>query len=150
MIARGAGTLFVDRDQPRDVVRVGSDMRSHLGAGIPLTLFPEGRSSRGIAVLPFLPSLLEPAARAGVPCYAASLSYETPGSADPPAETVCWHDSTVQFVPHILRMMRLARIEATVSFARNPFRSNDRKELAQRLWEDVHRGFVPMRQGESA
>ena len=28
---------------------------------------------------PFQPSLLEPAARAGVPCFAASISYETPG-----------------------------------------------------------------------
>ena len=79
-IARGAGTLFVDREQARDVVRAGREISERLELGLPVTIFPEGRSSAGIEILPFQPSLLEPAARAGIPCWAASISYETPGA----------------------------------------------------------------------
>jgi 1-acyl-sn-glycerol-3-phosphate acyltransferase len=145
LIARGSGTLFVDRGRAKDVVRVGDEMTRMLRAGCPLTLFPEGKSSPGREVLPFMPSLLEPAARVGVPCYAVSLSYETPGSEDPPSITVCWYDS-YDFVRHILRLMKIPRIVARVRFAPAPFESSDRKELARRLWDDVRASFVPVRQ----
>jgi 1-acyl-sn-glycerol-3-phosphate acyltransferase len=92
-VAKGAGTLFIDREQAKDVVRAGREMSERLELGLPLTIFPEGRSSRGVEILPFQPSLLEPAARAGVPCFAASISYETPGAKLPPSRTICWHDS---------------------------------------------------------
>src|SRR5512139_963218 len=58
-MSRGAGTLFVDRDRPKDVVRVGGEMIERLEAGLSLTLFPEGKSTRGLEVHPFMPSLLE-------------------------------------------------------------------------------------------
>ena len=71
-ISRGAGTLFVDRERPKDVVRVGGEMVERLEAGLSLTLFPEGKSTRGVDVQPFMPSLLEAAARTGVACHAVS------------------------------------------------------------------------------
>lgn len=145
LIARGSGTLFVDRERPKDVVRAGREMTRRLEAGIPLTIFPEGKSTPGREVLPFMPSLLEPAARAGVPCYAVTLTYETPGVDEPPSVTVCWYDSS-DFVRHIMRLARLPRVEARVRFAPAPTASSDRKELARRLWEDVQRAFVPVRQ----
>jgi len=148
LVARGSGTLFVDRDRAKDVVRVGHEMTRRLQAGIPLTLFPEGKSTRGSEVLPFMPSLLEPAAKAGVPCYGAALSYETPGVTTPPATTVCWYDGH-NFVDHILRLMKVPRIEARVIFTPAPFASSDRKELARRLHEEVVEAFVPVRQLEA-
>jgi 1-acyl-sn-glycerol-3-phosphate acyltransferase len=144
-ISRAAGTLFVDRDSPRDAVRAIRAIRSLLAAGTPITLFPEGGTSRGEEVRPFLPSLLEPAASAGVPCFAASLTYETPNCERPPAETICWSDGS-NFVKHFTGVMGLGRIEARVSFSRTPVQSSDRKELAQRLWEDARGSFVPIRQ----
>jgi 1-acyl-sn-glycerol-3-phosphate acyltransferase len=144
-VARGAGTIFVDRERPKDVVRAGRQMTERLAAGVPLTIFPEGRSSGGATILPYLPSLLEPAARAGVPCFAATIGYETPGSAAPPASTVCWHDGS-SFPAHFLRLAALPRIVARVSFAAEPIRSTDRKELARTLWESSHRAFEPVRQ----
>jgi 1-acyl-sn-glycerol-3-phosphate acyltransferase len=142
-IARSAGTLFVDRTRARDVVRAGSEMRSHLDAGIPLTMFPEGGSSSGETVRPFLPSLLEPAAAAGVPCYAASVTYETV-TAEPPSRVIGWRGHE-PFGPKVRSILRQRKILATVTIAKDPVVSRDRKELAQRLWDQVHASYRPMR-----
>jgi 1-acyl-sn-glycerol-3-phosphate acyltransferase len=144
-VARGAGTLFVDRDQPKDVVRAGREMSERLALGIPLTIFPEGRSSPGVEVLPFQPALLEPAARAGVPCFAVSISYETPGSAASPSRTVCWYDSE-HFVTHFRRLVSLRRVVARVRFTGPGLVSPDRKALARELWERTNASFEPIRQ----
>jgi 1-acyl-sn-glycerol-3-phosphate acyltransferase len=144
-IARGAGTLFVDREQVRDVVRAGREMTDRLELGLPVTIFPEGRSSRGAEILPFQPSLLEPAARGGVPCWAASISYETPGSSRAPSRTICWHDSE-SLLTHFPRLIGLKRVIARVSFAPRPVTSDDRKVLASALWERANASFIPVRQ----
>jgi 1-acyl-sn-glycerol-3-phosphate acyltransferase len=145
-MSRGAGTLFVDRDRPKDVVRVGGEMIERLEAGLSLTLFPEGKSTRGLEVHPFMPSLLEAAARTGVPCHAVSLRYEAPDFEDlPPAVTVCWYDRAA-FVPHITRLMRIEGVTAHVRFVGEPVRSDDRKELARELRERVAGAFRPVRQ----
>ena len=144
-VARGAGTIFVDRERPKDVIRAGREMAETLGVGVPLTIFPEGRSSAGATILPFMPSLLEPAAQAGIPCFAAAIRYETPGSHAPPASTVCWHDGS-SFPGHFLRLTALPRIVARVRFAEAPVRSDDRKVLAKSLWESAYRSFEPIRQ----
>jgi len=144
-IARGAGTLFVDREQARDVVRAGREMADRLELGLPLTIFPEGKSSRGVEILPFQPSLFEPAARAGVPCWAASISYETPGSLAAPSRTVCWHDSESLLV-HFPRLVGLHEVVARVRFAESSVTSEDRKTLALALWENANATFTPVRQ----
>ena len=143
-ISRAAGTLFVNRDNPRDAVRVIRAIRGHLADGISITLFPEGGTSPGDEVRPFLPTLLEPAAGSGAPCYAASLTYETSDAGVTPGDTICWHDGS-NFVKHFLGIMALRKIEARVSFSERPVRSSDRKELAQKLWEDARDSFVPIR-----
>jgi len=144
-IARGAGTVFINRDQPKDVVRAGRELSARLELGLPVTIFPEGRSSCGVAILPFQPSLLEPAARADVPCWAASISYETEGSALPPSRTICWHDSE-SLAAHFPRLLGLRRVVARVRFAEAPVHSVDRKILASSLWEKVNASFTPIRQ----
>ena len=144
-IAAAAGTLFVDRRKPRDVVRVAGEMKAWLDAGVGVTLFPEGTTSRGADISPFLSSLLSSAAASGAPCFAAALHYETPGEAESPARTVCWVDGA-PFGPHFLRLLRLPRIVATVRFAPMPVRSGDRRQLAEQLWDDARALFVPIRQ----
>ena len=144
-IARGAGTLFIDREQAKDVVRAGREMSDRLQLGLPLTIFPEGRSSRGTGILPFQPSMLEAAARAGIPCWAASISYETPGAALPPSRTICWYDSE-SLLTHFPRLVGLKSVIARVRFADAPVRSGDRKALANALWEKVNASFTPVRQ----
>jgi len=149
-VARTAGTLFVDREVARDVVRAGRRMEDHLRAGIPLTVFPEGGTSHGEDVRPFLSSILEPAARLNVPCYAASLSYDTPGDAPPPSRSICWSGGNPPFFKHLLGVLALRRIEVRVTFSDEPIQSTDRKELARKLEDEVRRTFAPVRQDAAA
>jgi 1-acyl-sn-glycerol-3-phosphate acyltransferase len=144
-VARAAGTLFVDRDTGKDVVRAGREMAARLGSGVPITIFPEGRASDGTSILPFQPSLLEPAARAGVPCWAASISYETPGCDASPSHTICWHDGT-SLLTHFPRLIGLSEVVATVTFAEAPIQLENRKALASALWERANATFTPVRQ----
>jgi 1-acyl-sn-glycerol-3-phosphate acyltransferase len=145
-MSRGAGTLFVDRERPKDVVRVAGEMVERLEAGLSLTLFPEGKSTRGIDVHPFMPSLLEAAARTGVPCHAVTLRYDAPDFENlPPSVTVCWYDRA-PFVPHITRLMRLSGVTARVRFNGPALRSDDRKLLARELRVRVAAAFEPVRQ----
>lgn len=144
-IARGAGTVFIDREQAKDVVRAGRELSVRLELGSAVTIFPEGKSSRGVAILPFQPSLLEPAARADVPCWAASISYEAQGSALPPSRTVCWHDGE-SLSTHFPRLLGLKRVIARVRFAEAPVHSVDRKILASTLWKEANASFTPIRQ----
>jgi 1-acyl-sn-glycerol-3-phosphate acyltransferase len=74
-IAGAAGTIFVERKRRTDVARVNADLRRVLDAGLLVTLFPEGTSSDGSSVLPFQPSLLQPAVEAALPVHPAHLSY---------------------------------------------------------------------------
>ena len=128
-----------------DEFRAGRELSERLELGMPLTIFPEGKSSRGVEILPFQPSLLEPAARAGVPCWAASISYETPGSVVPPSRTICWHDNE-SLLTHFPRLVGLKRVVARVRFAEAPVHSVDRKVLANALWEKASATFTPVRQ----
>lgn len=143
-ISRAAGTLFVDRDNPRDAVRAIREMREMLADGISITLFPEGGTGSGDAVRPFQAALLEPAARAGIPCFGASISYDTSGFPAPPSETIVWSNGK-HFVRHFTRIMEIPRIDVTVNVSDVPVSSADRKELAHKLWEHVHGTFVPVR-----
>lgn len=144
-IASAAGTLYVDRDSRRDVVRAGREMSRCLESGFSLILFPEGRATNGAGVLPFLPSLLEPAAKAGVPCHGATLRYDSDDPGIVPSDDICWHDSSPLF-SHIFRIAASRDIRTTVQFTPDAVRSNDRKELATTLHDAVARAFVPVRQ----
>jgi len=138
-----AGTLWIDRDRARDVVRAGDEMVRRLGRGAGLTIFPEGFAGPGDRVRPFLPSLLEPAARMRVPCRAVAISYATPDSAEPASAVIPWHDSS-NFLLHLGRVLGVRRIEVGVAFSRESVVSTDRKALARSLHDEVAALFVPL------
>lgn len=60
-LVAGAGTVFIDRRQRQAVQRASQDMRARFDRGEAVGLFPEGTTSDGSDVMPFYPSLFEPA-----------------------------------------------------------------------------------------
>lgn len=142
-VVAAAGTLWVDRERPRDVVRAGVEMVRHFERGAGLTIFPEGFAGPGDVVRPFLPSLLQPAAACGVPCRAVALSYALGEDDGPVKDLVPWHDAS-HFVRHVVRLLRVGRIDADLRFSGEVVLSDDRKELARRLHRAVAERFVPL------
>jgi 1-acyl-sn-glycerol-3-phosphate acyltransferase len=135
-LATLGGTIYVERATKRKLPAVNEQIRGALERGDGVVVFPEGTSSGGDEVLPFRPSLLAAAEEMGLEVHAAGLRYATvPG--DPPArESVCWWGD-MTFAPHVLGLLKLREIRATVSFAPRPIRAGSRKELAQTLRETV-------------
>lgn len=133
-------TLFVQREQKRDIPRVMNEMERVLESGRGIVLFPEGTSSGGDGVLRFRASLLDSAARSGRPVHYASLSYRTPDGCRPARETVCWWGN-MSFAPHVFNLLALRGFEARVVFGESPILEPDRKELAARLQREVERQF---------
>jgi 1-acyl-sn-glycerol-3-phosphate acyltransferase len=141
-LCRSFGTIFIDRRNRRDLARVNSEIAQALEDGRGVILFAEGTSSEGSCVLTFKSSLLEAAAKRSFPVSYAAVSYRVLAE-DPPASlSVCWWGD-MTFGSHFAELLRLRRIQAAVSFGSDEIRTHDRKVLAERLWLEVNRLFVP-------
>lgn len=141
-LCRAMGTVFIDRNNARDIPRVLERIRSVLERGQSLVFFPEGTTSPGAQVAPFRPALLAAAAEGNLPVSYASLSYRT-GPDDPPAhQAVCWWGD-MDFAGHFAKMTTLSGFEAVVTFGSKSIRATDRKVLAHRLREAVVAQFEP-------
>lgn len=135
-LTRSADTLFIKRENKRDIPRVIREIETVLGTKRGIVMFPEGTSGKGDVVMTFRPSLLEPAAAAGLPVSYAALSYRTPAGSPPAHEAVCWWGG-MPFVGHVIGLLGLPRIDATLRFGPEPIVEQDRKLLASRLQSAV-------------
>jgi 1-acyl-sn-glycerol-3-phosphate acyltransferase len=142
-ICRDMGTIFINRQNRRDIPRAGALILKAIEAGEGVIVFPEGTSTKGEEVLKFNSSFLEFAAKADLPVHYASISYKTPPGELPASLAVAWWED-ISFFAHLMRMFQISGIEAIVSFGESPIQSSDRKELARKLWEGVNEEFIPV------
>ncbi len=84
-LAAGAGTLFIEREKPRDALRVVHHMAQALRAGQTVAVFPEGTTSTGHGLLPFHANLLQAAIAAEAPLQPVVLRYSDAHHAVSPA-----------------------------------------------------------------
>ncbi len=133
-IAAAAGTIFVERTRRTDVARVNASLRRVLDAGILVTLFPEGTSSDGSSVLPFQPSLLQPAVEAAIPVHPGHLSYW--GSDRQRADDVAYFGDR-DLLPCLLALLNRETTVGQVHFGDPIGPSGDRKALAAQLHASV-------------
>lgn len=142
-LCRGVGTLFLDRGNKREIPRVIAQIEAALGQNRGVVIFPEGSTTCGADVSRFKPSLLETAAAAGLPVSYAALSYRTPPGSVPAQQSVCWWGG-MTFGKHLLGMLSLPEILATLSFGEERILERDRKILAERLHYAVEAQFQPV------
>jgi 1-acyl-sn-glycerol-3-phosphate acyltransferase len=141
-LTRSIGTVFIDRESKRDLLRVGELVEARLAAGAGVVLFAEGTTGGGAGLLPFKPSVLEAAARSGRPVHYATLSYRTPPGAPPASAVVPWAGDD-PFLAHAREVLALPAAAATVTFGPQPIRDDDRKRLAARLRAAMEGIFEP-------
>lgn len=109
-LARRIGTLFVRRGDAEQTAATAERMAWQLRQGKRLTLFPEGTTTAGDKVLRFHARLLYPAQLAQVPVQAIGIEYH--GAAKEIAPFIGDDD----FLPHLLRMLTLDRIEMRLHY----------------------------------
>ncbi|MGI9036764.1 MAG: lysophospholipid acyltransferase family protein [Pyrinomonadaceae bacterium] len=137
------GTIFINRQNRRDIPRAGAEILERIGGGEGVTVFPEGTSTNGEEILKFNSSFLEFAARAHLPVYYVAVSYRTPPTEIPASRAVCWWED-ISFMAHLWRLFQVAETTAMLTFGDEPVLSDDRKELARKLREKVREKFVPV------
>jgi len=77
------GTLFLERGKRRDTARINNVVTTALSNGDCVAFFPEGTTTDGTYLKPFLTSLLQPAIDAGSELRPAAIRYLKPdGSID--------------------------------------------------------------------
>lgn len=74
-LAKGAGTLFIQRGSRRDASRLVQTMAERLRAGDVLAVFPEATTGDGRSLLPFHPNLLQAAIDAQAPVQPVALRF---------------------------------------------------------------------------
>lgn len=131
---RMAGTLYIDRTRRSDVAKKEASFSEVVTAGLNMTFFLEGTSTDGRAVLPFRASLLQPLVANSWPVTPAYLKYECEGGS--PENDVCWWGD-MGFGEHLLRMVQVKRVRATIVFGKQRRPGEDRKKLAIELYDEV-------------
>lgn len=139
MLARGVGTLFIDRKRKRDLVRVSELFHRELAVGRGLVVFPEGTSWNSDSILPFKPSTLEVAVELGMPVHCVALHYTTPAECESARTAVCWWGD-MKFAPHMKKLAALPEFTARIRFGEQPVSAGDRKTLA----EAAHRAVAAL------
>jgi len=139
---KSLGTIFINRQNARDTVRVGQVITEELMAKEGIIIFPEGTSSPGREVLPFKAALLQPAAINDFPVWAGSIHYQTPDGYPPAHMSVSWWGD-MEFWPHWIQLLSLPFIEAQVIISDTPVKSQDPRQLARLLEAKVKENFKP-------
>ena len=74
-LATGAGTLYIERENRKDAVRMVKEMARALKEGDVLAVFPEGTTGDGVDMLPFHANLIQSAIDADAPIQPLALQF---------------------------------------------------------------------------
>ena len=134
-ICRHTGTLFISRQRRHDTGRMRQQMVHGLQRGHVLSVFPEGTTSDGSAILPFNPSLLQAALDVQTPVYTLTLRYYD-ANGDFTTEPAYIGDmNLLQSLRQVWRMRALqAHIDIATPILEWP---GDRRELADACREKM-------------
>jgi 1-acyl-sn-glycerol-3-phosphate acyltransferase len=137
-LTRCANTLFLDRETRRDVHRMNQLIGELVRDGGGVGFYPEGTTTDGTTVLPFKPSLLQPAIDLGIPVHAGAIAYEPRPGTPPASEWIAWVGDA-EFAPHALRLLAAPGFTAHVRFGEETLIADNRKELAASTHRAVSR-----------
>lgn len=140
-LAAGGRTLYIERERPRDAVRVVHQMAEALRAGDTVAVFPEGTTGDGHALLPFHANLLQSAIATATPIQPVALRFSDPRHAVSPTALYVGDTTLAQSLWLLARdegvVVRLMVLSAQATA------HADRRALAERL-----RGLIADRLAE--
>lgn len=134
-LAARADTLFLRRGEPDSATAVAGSIAFRLRAGRSVVLFPEGTTTDGRGLAPFRHRLLRPAIQAQALVQPVTLAY----AAECRAQAAFVGDDA--FLPHLLRLARMPRLEVVVRYGRPRAAVGDPRALAEALACDVGAGL---------
>jgi 1-acyl-sn-glycerol-3-phosphate acyltransferase len=139
-LATNAGTLYIERANRRDAMRVVHQIAEALSSGQLIAIFPEGTTSDGKQLLPFHANLLQAAISASSPVQPVALRFlDADGSLS--MSPVYIDDDTL--LSSIWRMLCAKPVTAQLDFL-EPVESGgmERRDLAERLQQMISARLV--------
>lgn len=126
-----ARTLYLERERPRDALRVVHEMAAALQAGDTVAVFPEGTTGTGRELLPFHANLLQAAVSTGTPVQPVALHFS---DRDAPVSTAADFTGEITLKQSLWALARARGmvVRVTVLDALET-RHADRRALAERL-----------------
>jgi lyso-ornithine lipid O-acyltransferase len=146
-----AGCVFIDRRREA-TVKNKDNLRQQLSQPIAISLFPEGTTSDGTALLPFRSSFFSLVTDKEIPhlvVQPVSISYlrkdGNPFTAQEMAEIAWFGDA--EFFPHLWHYLKLPGVlaQVTVHPLIDPAPDADRKALAEQASNVVASAYIPAR-----
>ncbi|MCX8049504.1 MAG: 1-acyl-sn-glycerol-3-phosphate acyltransferase [Methylohalobius sp.] len=125
-LARASGTLFIERGSLRAALALVQAIADRLKAGERVVVFPEGTTTCGRAVLPFSGAVFQAAILSRCPVQPVAVRYL--GEAAELAPFL----ADAMFVPHLLQVLKLDRLEAILSWSPPLPAREPREILAER------------------
>lgn len=136
LLAKGAGTLFIERESRRDAMRVVHHMAESLRAGEVLAVFPEGTTGDGTELLPFHANLLQAAIAVNAPIQSLAIRFVDAASGQRSLAPCYVGDDTL--VQSLWRTLCTSGLQAQVVFGATEFaQGRDRRTWAADLHAQV-------------
>ncbi len=132
--ARWAGTVFVERQKKGDAAQKNTAVMESLASGVPIVLFPEGKTTDGKQVLRFHSTMLQPAIDCRATITPCAIAYEL-ADGSVAQEVAYWGDMTL--LPHGMNLLGKDVIRVNVTFGEPVIAEGDRKSLAHALHDRV-------------
>jgi 1-acyl-sn-glycerol-3-phosphate acyltransferase len=139
-LAAFGGSLFVERRSKSKLLEEIDRIAGVLSSGPVVTLFPEGTSSNGEAVLPFKGSLFTAAEKAGVDIQPISIAYRKieGKQVSPENRDLAFFYGDIEFFPHLLRLFFVGSMEVTVTFLDSiTSAGKERKEIVDEAYGSI-------------
>ena len=110
-IAKGVDTLFIQRKNHRSIITVNQQISGALMDKQTIMLFPEGKTSPGLTLLPLKANLIEPAILSGTPELPVALCYTENGQ-----KTVKASYANIQIFVCLWTIVSTPGLELTMKF----------------------------------
>lgn len=134
----GAGTLYLERGNRRAAMRMVHHMAERLERGDILTVFPEGTTGDGRALLPFHANLLQAAIAARAPVLPIALRFVQSDTGEPHPAPVFVGDTTL--IGSIWATLNADGLRAVVRYGEPQHdQGRDRRTWANDLRADIDR-----------
>ena len=131
-LATGAGTLYIERENRKDAMRMVKEMTRALNSGDVLAVFPEGTTGDGLDLLPFHANLLQSAIDAQGPVQPLALQFIDAQTNEISMAARFVGDDTL--VSSVWSTLNARRLKAVVNFGEIEMaQGQDRRAWAQTL-----------------
>ena len=135
-LATGAGTLYIERENRKDAMRMVKEMAGALKDGDVLAVFPEGTTGDGFDMLPFHANLIQSAIDGDAPIQPLALQYVDSRSGEISMDARFVGDDTL--VGSIWQTLNTSGLKAVVNFGYPQlFQGRNRRVWANDLREQV-------------